>query len=188
MRMSKAIFVCVCLVGLTQLVWSQNKDIGAFQQKGIPGYLNPRTGTFTTRTQGSAVTPGGDGQFPGTAIFFREQANITIQNFDQPTNALAVCHVDISSSTEFGWFDSADVSATSTANGWTCNVPVLTLWTLVTPNTDKLTLCVSVDILQVFTLGSVSQAVSARTSSQPCLSLSQPANAQTVVNTFTFQL
>jgi len=36
MRMSKAILACVCLVGLTQLVWSQNKSFRAAQEKGSP--------------------------------------------------------------------------------------------------------------------------------------------------------
>ena len=190
MRMSKAIFVCVCLVGLTQLVWSQNKDLGAFQEKGIPGYLNPRTGTFTTRTQRSAVTPGVTPDFSGTPIFFREQANITITNYDQPSNVLVVCHADIDSFSDAnsGWFDSADVVATASGNTYTCNVPILTLWTLQTPTTDRLQLCVSVDIIQVFTLGSVSSPQSTRSSQQPCLDLAQPANGQTVVTSFTFQL
>ena len=187
MRMSKAIFVCVCLVGLTQLVWSQNKGTGAFQEKGIPGYLNPHTRTFTTRAQGSGVQ---GPEFTGTAVFFREQANITINNYDQTTNSLAICHADITSigDANSGWYDSADVVATLSGGTWFCDVPVLTQWTLQTPATDQLELCVSVDIISLHTLGSLTEAQSSRSSSQPCLTITQPANGVTNVQTFGFQL
>jgi hypothetical protein len=190
MRISKAVFVCVCLVGLTQLVWSQNKGIGAFQEKGIPGYLNPHTGTFTTRAQGSGVKPQDcTGTCTGTGVFFREQFNITITNYDQPPSALVVCSANISSNdANEGFFDTQTVTATLSGNTWTCDVPILTYWTLKTPATDTVFACVDVSIFQLFTVGSVTQAEDARDSSQPCLDLPQPGAGATVITQLTFLL
>jgi len=187
MRMSKVVLVCICLVGSTQLVRSQDKGIGAFQDKGIPGFLNPHTGTFTTRAPGS--NGGQISSLTGTPILFREQFNITITNYDQPSNSLVVCDAHISTSdANSGFYDSATVTATSSGNTWTCDVPVLTYWTLQTPGSDTVTACVDVSILQLFTLGSVTEAESGRESEQPCLTLAQPGNTQTVVTNFTFEL
>jgi len=190
MKISKAVFICVCLAGLTQLVWSQNRSSEAFQDKGIPGYLNPRTRTFTTQAQDSGVKQEATAGFTGTPIFFREQANITITNYDQPTSGVTICRAQISSISDanIGFSDSQSVTASLSGNTWTCDVPVLSLWTLQTPTTDSLSLCVSIEIVQLYTLGSFTTAESARESSQPCLTLPMPANAQTVVTNFTFQL
>jgi len=188
MRVSKTVFLCACLVVLTQLVWSQNKGIGAFQEDGIPGFLNPHTGKFTTRAQESGVKA--HPQLSGTSLFFREQFNITITNYDQPSSALVVCEASISTYDDAnGEFDDdATVTATLSGNTWTCDVPVLTLWTLQTPNSDSLNACVYVTVIEPFSVGSVSQAVNVRDSDQPCQTLGVPANGQTVVNSLTFQL
>jgi hypothetical protein len=64
MRVLKLIFAVVCVVGLTQLVWSQNQQrmsAGPHHSYGIPGYFDPQTRTFTTgaETESSPATTTG---------------------------------------------------------------------------------------------------------------------------------
>jgi hypothetical protein len=188
MRMSKAIFVCVCLVGLTQPLWSQNKILGAAQEKRIPGYLDPRTGAFTTRIQHSGasaeVKPG-----VTTTVLFREQFNITITNDDQSSSAIASCGASIDTEDSLGFYeDDATIVATKTAGGWTCDIPVLTSWTLATAGSDQINACVHVDVFVPITVGSITEAVDARESTPPCLTLAVPANDATVVNAISMTL
>ena len=190
MTLSKAIFVCACVAGLTQFLWSQNSGFGISHEKGIPGYLDAQSGKFSTQIQGSGGHAAATPELTGTPVFFREQFNITISNFDQPSNALAVCYAEISTFDDAnGAFDdSASVTATLSGGTWTCDVPILTLWTLKTPGSDSISACVHVSIFQAYSVGSATEAVDSRDSSQPCLTLSVPANGQTVVNTSTFNL
>jgi len=183
MRLSIALFVCVCLVGLTQLVWSQNNGLGISHGKGIPGYLDPRTGKFTTQVQNH----GGDAVAnpeTGTAILFREQFDITVDNLDQPTkNVLVVCEADIGtydSGSGTSWYDSASIVATLSGSNYTCDVPILTSWTLASPGSDTITACMHVEFIQAYSVGGVSAAEDFRDQEPPCLSLPVPANGHTV--------
>jgi hypothetical protein len=190
MRMSKAIFVCVCLVGLTQPLWSQNKILGAPQEKGIPGYLDPRTGTFTTRIQHSGASAEVKPDVvSSTTVLFREQFNITITNDDQSSSAIASCGASIDTEDSLGFYeDDATIVATKTSSGWTCDIPVLVSWTLSSAGSDQIGACVHVDVFVPVTVGSISEAVDARESTPPCLTLPVPANAATVINAISITL
>ena len=56
MRIAKLMLVCVCLAGLTQLVWSQSSSVLKTHERGIPGFLDPKTGMFTARVQSQEPT------------------------------------------------------------------------------------------------------------------------------------
>jgi len=185
MRLSKALFVCVCLVGLTQLVWSQSNSFGASHGKGVPGYLDPRTGKFTTQVQNHGGDTGANPD-AGTAVLFREQFNITITNYDQPTtNVLVVCSANISSYGDPNgyYYDDASIVATQSGKNYTCDVPILTSWTLQNPGSDTITAYVTVDFVQVFTLNGTSAIESIRRQEPPYMTLPVPQNGHTVITT-----
>jgi len=148
--------------------------------KGIPGYLDPRTGTFTTRTQDSGVKPQATPELTGTSILFRVQFNITITNYDQPSGAQATCYAFIREEGDPNYFaDWVTYPATQSGNTWTCNPPILTLWTLQHPNNDSVYACVNVDFYKVLP-GLPPDVFYARESDQPCLGIPMPSNGQTV--------
>jgi hypothetical protein len=179
MRMPHAFLACVYLLGAMQPARSQIKAAA------IPGYLDPTTGAFTTRVASSA-TPTPQVSLTGTSVFFREDFPITITNYDQPSNAQVVCTVSMLSLGDAnGTFsDAASVAATPSGGGWTCDVPVLTLWTLKTPATDTITGSVGVEI---YTQTPAAGLAITRESSQS-FSLTIPANTATIENSYTFQL
>jgi hypothetical protein len=183
MKLPQTFLVCLCLLGATQLALSQVKEPAAHT---IPGYLDPATGKFTTRIA-PAATASKDAQaeVTGTSIFFREDFQISVANYDQP-GSTAVCSVSMASSGDADYYydyeDEASVPATPTGGGFSCDVPVLTLWTLQTPTSDTITASVTV------TIYSQTTPVPIYRSSTQSLSLAQPGNAQTVVNTVHFQI
>lgn len=183
MRMRQLMVASVCLIGLTQLGWSQDR---ASSEKGIPGYLDPRTGTFTARIPAKAAAA----VYSGTSLLFREQFNITITNYDQNTADTVACSADIyeydDANGEF--YDSASVIATKSGSTYTCDVPVLTLWTLQTPTTDSISACVDVSFYEGFTIGPANAAEVVREQDPPCLTLSVPTNDQTVITTLSLSM
>jgi hypothetical protein len=190
MRISKLIFVCACLIGLTQLVWSQNQHLfPSKQSSGIPGYLDPRTGKFTTQIQKSGVGTGENEELAGTPVLFRVKFNITINNYDQPAGSITSCHASIDTEDPLGFYsDDAVIIAAKSGGGWTCTVPILVSWTLQTPNSDTISACYGVEVFQVVSVGSVQEAFSGRTSSPPCLSIPVPTNTSTVTEDVTIVL
>lgn len=188
MNSLKTFALCVVLFTLAPSLWSQNtwtqRSFGGSQEKGIPGYLDPKTGTFTAKANRETSTP-----TSGTPIFFREQFNVTIDNFDQSTSDLVVCDAHIETFDSTGdWYDDAVSVATKNGNNFTCTVPILTQWTLLSPTSDTITACVTVTFIQNYTLGGVTQPNTARSSAPPCLTLPVPANGTTVNNSLTFML
>ncbi len=179
MKMSQVILVCICFLGAAQLASSQTKATA------IPGFYDPTTGKFTTHiASGAKAQP--DSAATGTSIFFREQFNITITNYDQPSSDQAVCSVSMSSD-DASYSDSAAIVATPNGSGWTCVVPILTDWTLQTPTTALIYVSVSVDIYSPTATPVNGFFPSYRESSQS-LTLVQPGNSQTVENAMAFSL
>lgn len=179
MRMPHAFLVCVCLLGPTQLAWSQTKAAA------IPGFYNPTTGEFTTHIASSATAQPA-AVLTGTSIFFREDFPITITNYDQPAGAQVVCSVTMLSELDANGTFSEIASAPAVYSGgtWSCDVPVLTLWTLKTPATDEIIAGVSVTIYSQI---SPTAPTIYRQSSQSYI-LTVPANTATVENPVSFQL
>jgi hypothetical protein len=182
MKMSQMFLVCVCFLGAAQLASSQTKATA------IPGFYNPTTGKFTTHIDaGARAQPASTPATTATPIFFREQFNITITNYDQPSSWQAVCSVSIGSDDEGGYGESAAVVATAVGSGWTCSVPILTLWMLQTPATDSIYADVSVDIYSP-SATPVNGYYPAYRESDQSLTLPQPGNSQTVENAVAFSL
>ena len=180
MRMPHAFLVCVCLLGATQLTWSQTKAAV------IPGYYNPTTGDFSTHIASSATAqPDVQAALTGTSIFFREDFPIKITNYDQPASAQVVCSVTLILEGDANPFSEiAQAPAAYSGGTWSCDVPVLTLWTLKTPGTDAIIASVSVTIYSQI---SPTAPTILRESTQS-FSLTVPANTATVENNVTFQL
>jgi hypothetical protein len=179
MKMLQTILVCFCFLGAAQLASSQTKPAS------IPGFYNPATGKFTTHIESNAKAQ--PDASTGTNIFFREQFNITITNYDQPSSYQAVCTVTLASDDEGGYSETAAIPATASGGSWTCVVPILTLWKLQTPTTDSIYASVSVDIYSP-TATPVAGYIPVYRESTQSLSLTQPGNAQTIVNNILFQL
>lgn len=181
MKTSKAVLVCVCLIELTGLVWSQNATL-----LNSPGRFGPRTGAFATRAPAMGAVAA---TLSGTSILFREQFNLTITNYDQSTSDVVACEAHITTSDTNGYFyDDAAVIATKSGSTYTCDVPVLTLWTLQDPTTDSISACVRVSFVEGITVGPKSKVEQVRRQKLPCLNLSVPTNDQTVTTTLSLSM
>jgi len=183
MRTSKLIFVCVCLVGLAQLGWSESQHLGASKQShGIPGYLDPRTGTFTTKVQSSVVTSD-ESEEPTTltTITARLIFNINIVYNDQPSNAITACSVTIN---EFGdssgLFYEEEATAIATSNGTACKVTILFSWPLANPTQDQISVEYHIDSFQSVTVGGTAVVEPFRSLDHSIPSLPMPSNGQTI--------
>ena len=179
MKLPQAFLACFCLLGATQLAWSQVKEPGV---SAIPGYLDPTTGKFTTRIA-PATQRNAQAAVTGTSILFREDFQVSIANYDQP-GSTAVCSVYMSSGGDANgtYEEEASVAASSVGGGFSCDVPVLTQWTLQTPGSDTIFASVTVSIY------SQTSPVPIYRSSTQTLSLAQPGNTQTVVNSIAFKI
>jgi hypothetical protein len=135
MMISKLMCVCVCLVGFTSPVWSQNQPSqvpATNPTPGVAGYLNPQTGTFTTRAK---VVPNAE-TTPTTSILARLIFNFSILN-DQ-TNPIT-CSVSIAPEGDTGgFFYSEYASFTAPGGSSTCSVTILFSWNLATPTSDTI--------------------------------------------------
>jgi hypothetical protein len=159
MRILKLMFVCMCLLGLNQLVWSQNQPTGSQTQNvgtskqahGIAGYLDPRTGTFTTKVQRSRV----GNKTPGlTEIVARLIFTFNIVYNDQPASATTACTVDLDTSDSSGLFYSESSTAIVAKGGATCTVTVLFDWLLATPTQDQINVSYHIDSFDAVAIGS----------------------------------
>ena len=186
MSMSKVIFVSVCLVGLTQLVWSQNGSASASgQTRGIPGYLDPRTGAFTAKLQPAVRSVESPDAAPTalTEVYGKWNIVLTIQ----VTTALATgdtigCEGDLEAEGAPSGYSESGVTLAKVSGGTaTCTVSIPYAWYFSAPTTDD-TVGVSygISIIHLFTQGSVTEAKESRTSSHFLGTFSLPANgAQT---------
>jgi hypothetical protein len=178
MRIPKAIFACLLsLVASTSTFgWNQNQStpvrLGS-QTQGIPGYLNPQTGVFTTRPQNSSPTT-----LPATTpITFRLIFNFNIEFNDQPSTNTFSCDVTISPFGDTsGLFHNEDAVSLSPDGGKTCQVTILAQWELANAATDSIAISYTISSFQ-----SVSGTLqSFRTSSHNLQSIPMLTNGQTV--------
>jgi len=188
--MSKIILVCVCLVGLTQLVWSQNSNLSAVpggRAHGVPGYLDPQTGTFTTKVQAaqSSETP---------AVTYVERSGtweieLTITLTTKPASGdIVTCsaEADVYDPNSIYWQENGGTVASVSGGTATCTVSLPYLWWLTSPiPTDELVgIYYEVDLLHVITVGTTSEIVSTRKNQHTYGYLAVPANgATTKINT-----
>jgi len=153
-KMSKTICLCVCLVGLTQLGWSQ---VNSRSDHGIPGYLDPKTGTFTTKVQ----TPEGDPVTP-TYLYGEYVINLAATvNTHIPSGGVVSCNFTVS---EFGdsngsYTEYEAAVATGSGTSWKCSITIPYAWLLGTPGTDTISVSYTIGIDEAFTVGSASPEV-----------------------------
>jgi hypothetical protein len=180
MRISKLIFVCVCLIGLTQIGWSQNQHLSK-QSRGIPGYLDPRSGTFTTRAQSSGTNSEGAELNPAlTTILARLIFNFTILN-DQPANAVTSCTVALSTLDDSsGLFYDESATSIATKSGTACTVTILFSWALASPTTDTISVDYHISSFQAITVGGTSTPEALRTADHSIANIPVPMNGQTI--------
>jgi hypothetical protein len=178
MRIPKAIFVCLLslVVSTSTFGWNQNQSpavrLGS-QTQGIPGYLNPQTGIFTTRPQPStqATTP------PTTSVIFRLIFNFNIEFNDQPSTNTFTCEVSISPTGDTsGLSHSEEAVSISPDGGKTCQVTILASWDLANASTDSIFISYSITSFQSVT-GTLQ---SFRTSSHTLPSIPMLTSGQTI--------
>jgi hypothetical protein len=166
MRMLKMIFVLVCVVGLTQLIWSQNGSSASERTerdthaRGIPGYLDPRTGTFTTKAQ--SVPGNQEGALDPTLTNYYGTYVITLTitiSSNISTSDVIVCTASLSTDDPGGGLFSEDAAAVASRSGntATCKVVIPYSWFLTTPGTDLVSIDYGADSFHLFTVGSVNQ-------------------------------
>jgi hypothetical protein len=185
MRMSKLILVCVCLAGVTQLVWSQNGSLNAApvgRAHGIPGYLDPRTGTFSTKVQADAQSSENPELTPAVAteVFGVWYIQLTISLYTTPASGdIVVCgaNLDVGDTyPAFGYEEEGATQATVSGSTATCTVTIPYLWYLATPKTDMVTVTYDVSLYHAYTVGTATQANISRTTSHTIGSYAVPGD------------
>jgi hypothetical protein len=167
MKIAKQMFAClICLVGLAPPVRSQNRPSKSDQ--GIPGYLDPRTGTFTTKAKRSAT--GQAAPAATTTIVARLIFNFTILN-DQPAGATTTCYLSISPTDAAGFY-SESASSTATNGGASCTVTLLFSWDLATPDADMVNIS--------YSISSSGGGGQSRSSEHSLPSIPMPTNFETI--------
>jgi len=167
MRIGKLLLVCVCLVGLTQLVWSQDSSVLKAGERGIPGFLNPKTGTFTAKVQRPEATAPAvtSTVYYGT---YQVYIHLTVSS-DIPSNAVITCSAhlyvsDYGSNPPNGSYDEDGGVVVANRSGTTasCLVPIDYSWSLSNGSTDTFTVSYDIYALVNVPVGSTNNVVSAR--------------------------
>jgi hypothetical protein len=140
MRISKVIFACLVCIVVATLGWSQSPSAQPEQGKlahgvqpghGVPGYLNPQTGTFTTQAQSPTAA------VATTTVIFRLTYNFKFLYNDNPVGNTTTCSIYISTSDAAGSHYEGN-TVISPDGGQSCQVTVLAQWDLATPTTDMI--------------------------------------------------
>ena len=137
MNSTKRILVGLCLLVLSVTAWSQNQNRPPVP--GIPGYLDPRTGTFrpmppTTDSEDAApaVTP-----TAGKIVL-----NLTVTLVSTfPSNETFSCGLSATTfdtSSGLSFLDSEQIAATKSGSTLTCNITLNYSWTLTSRGSDTM--------------------------------------------------
>jgi len=181
MRKLTVILVGICFAGFAQLALGQMGSAGSAQmthQHGVPGYLDPKTGTFTTRAHSSGVSADISPDIATTTILARLVFKFNIRT-DQTSPAVTFCTVDLDGGDEAGFYEE-EGSAVATAAGTACTVTILFSWTLATPTMDTISVSYDVGAFQPVAVGGISTSEEFRHSSHSIANIAVPLNGQTV--------
>jgi hypothetical protein len=154
MKILTTIFVSACFTGLTQPVWSQTSE---HNSHGIPGYLDPQTGSFKPmakappeETESTAAATGGD---------FKVTFNITVKSA-LPATAAITC-IFTASTTDLAsgltMNDSMSVVATGTGASRKCVLDMFYSWPLASAASDTVSLSYSITASGTGTSGPVTR-------------------------------
>jgi hypothetical protein len=168
MKKSSIILGCVCLVVLTQGLWSQNASsvgIGRHNQShGVAGYLDPSTGIFTSRAHALQST---EAQEPVTvtAVPFEIVVNGAWHLSTIPKSTdIVECEADATvGDANADYVETGASLATISGSTATCNVLLPVEWTLANPTTDMFNVSYHISIIRAFTVGSTTTAAAIRT-------------------------
>jgi len=145
MRISRIVLpVCICLLGLTQPVRSQKTN--ETPQHGIPGYLDPRTGTFKPMANLASPEESEIEALAPSSGDFAVTFNISVKSSIPSTDTIA-CTFNASvyeTTTGKDFTDSMTVAATRSGATATCKLTMFYSWPLTSPTTDLVNLTYTV--------------------------------------------
>jgi hypothetical protein len=164
--MWKIVFAMVCLVGLTQLVWSQNEK-GVFSgshSEGIPGFLDPQTRTFTT-----LVESGIDNPLSGTGSYYYGEIKITLTVYVAsafPSGTAYGCSGTLTVGGDTNgdtYIENAVATAPAPSGGvTTCTLIFNYFWQLTSPTSDIIDVSFTAVAQNTVTVGSQTEIIDLR--------------------------
>lgn len=137
MKYTNCILVGLCVLGLSIPALTQN--LNRPSTAGIPGYLDPVTGTFKPMPQvtGTGAIPG---TTPTTGTFVVNLTIVLRQNYPSTeTYSCGASATTFDTASTLVFSDSNQVAATNTSGIVTCTVRVPYSWALTTPASDFVT-------------------------------------------------
>lgn len=157
------------------------------QDKGVLGYLNPKTGAFTPMAQSVADAEALASITPTTGKFV---FNFTLTVLSTvPKNAVVTCEADVSvSESSTGQFITETVGGPATkgtGTTWTCSLTMPYSWVLSTPTSDTAVITSDASITEGYQVtatngtGTLVTAVSVRETHKDVGSIKVPATGAT---------
>lgn len=172
-RLSTLALCCACMLGLSGSLWAQTSAV-----RGIPGYLNPKTGAFHPVIEAQPQ----EGPPPALTTFagkFVATFTITVDSTISSTTKLAcIFSASLVDTSTGNVIEEIAASAVSRGSGSTvtCTVTLPYSWSLGSGTTDKVSLTWNIEAPVEF---STSTQYPTRFSSQFLGSISVPANGST---------
>ncbi|HET7206586.1 MAG TPA: hypothetical protein VFI95_08405 [Terriglobales bacterium] len=179
-RSARNLFLLSLVVAISSSIWAQNLDRKV--NRGIPGYLDPLTGRFSTlpavddsTDATAALTTVG-----GTLVF---KFTITVKSAIPSTDNIAcAAGAEVADSNGTFYSETAEVAATRGTGTATCTVTIPYSWQLATATTDRVTMTYSISAPGTFTS---TNALPARQNSHSLASVAVPINGATTTVTVT---
>jgi hypothetical protein len=139
---TKSVLIGFCVFGLSITAWSQNLNRPSVP--GIPGYLDPRTGTFKPMPQvtDSGLTSSVSPTWGRVVVNLGIAVKSTIPNTETYTCGLSVSAFD--TSTGLSFVDTSQVAGTRTGNIVNCSVTLWYSWLLANPGADSMSITYTV--------------------------------------------
>jgi len=205
-RTRKLIVMAVCLVGLGQLVWSQSeKPVPAgTPASGIPGFLDPKSHTFTARAE--AVGPEvmrPEDSVAGAWYYGDLQIVLTIYVASAfPSGTVYLCYGDLNTydtSTYSGtgtlvtagnnnsYTEYAEATAPAPSGGYTtCTLNFNYFWQLENPTADSIYIDFSAQAVNVTNFNGVPQSVVLRQPGRSGMYMTGVPTTDSLITTFKF--
>jgi len=173
---------CLCL---GQMAWAQNTGVN-----GIPGTLNPATGTFQPGIQPLMAEASSLASVAPHTGTFEFDITITIKS-TLPTTDIINCNATASTTDMSGLsyntiMETASATAVRTGSTAKCTVKIPYSWALLSPTTDQVSLNYTITAINPSSSNSSSATGSTggiRSSTQSIGSSTVPANGATTIHT-----
>jgi hypothetical protein len=140
LKITLVVLCCACVCGVALAARSQQTK--ASQEKGILGYWNPNTGTFSPLIQAAPDSGVSPDVAPTTGKFV---FNFTLTVLSTvPKNGQVGCEADANTLESSTGQDITEhvtgIATLSSGSTWTCSVSMPYSWNLSTPSTDTVSL------------------------------------------------